>query len=740
MGRRLIIIFLVLVIVIIVASIVCLLLGGLAWFALEEADSGGYDPLSQAVDIPTVGAPPTLEPVEMVDISPGEPDTWLVMLYQDADDDVLEEDIFLDLNEAELAGSSENVTIVSQFDRYRGAFSGDGDWTGAKRFLVTQDTNLSALGSQVLMDLGEVDMSEKETLVDFVIWAMQSYPAENYALIMSDHGMGWPGGWSDPDPYQDGEMELHELVEGLRLITAKTGIGQLEFVGFDACLMSQVEVMTAIAPYAKYAVASEETEPAMGWAYKDFLLELSRNPSMSGGDMARLIVETYIDQDVKIQDAQQRAEFVEMMWGSSQSASASQLAAAMIQDSTLTAVDLSGTAELNTALNDLAYKLTGIDQNIVARARSYAQSYTDPFDQEGVYIDLGHFAILVAQESGDVVVAEAATTLVRAIEKAVIAERHGDRKPGSTGFSIYFPNSRLYKDTLDPTWTPYTLFARDFAYVSLWDDFLAYHYTGLTFEPGAVVAVSPEQDTQITAPGKGDITIDPITISASQIDVEGVVTLNTSIHGDNIGYVYLIDSYWYEDFDSYLQSNMDFIGADETLEIGGVYYPDWGDEAVIEMEVDWEPTIYYMTDGVLEEFALFEPAIYGLVEEDDLYSVQGEYIFADSGERLDAVMYFDSDGIMMSIFGFTGEEGFGAPHAITPRIGDQFVITESWLDFADTPEGEWNEYEGGTLTFGEEPFTWEVYYGFEGEYSVGILVEDLDGNIYSAFVEITVTE
>jgi len=33
-------------------------------------------------------------------------DTWLVMLYQDADDKILEQDIYVDLNEAERVGSS----------------------------------------------------------------------------------------------------------------------------------------------------------------------------------------------------------------------------------------------------------------------------------------------------------------------------------------------------------------------------------------------------------------------------------------------------------------------------------------------------------------------------------------------------------------------------------------------------------------------------------------------------------
>ncbi len=120
------------------------------------------------------------------------------MLYQDADDQVLEQDIFVDLNEAERVGSTDRVAIVAQLDRYRGAFQGDGNWTSARRYLVAQDNDLNAIHSQMLDDLGEVNMADGNTLVDFVTWAMETYPADRYVLVLSDHGMGWPGGWSDP--------------------------------------------------------------------------------------------------------------------------------------------------------------------------------------------------------------------------------------------------------------------------------------------------------------------------------------------------------------------------------------------------------------------------------------------------------------------------------------------------------------------------------------------------------------
>ena len=240
--------------------------------------------------------------------------TWTIMLYQDADDQVLERDIYLDLNEAERVGSSQNVNIVAQMDRFRGAYQGDGDWTSARRYYVTQDNDLNAVHSQVAQELGEVDMSQGQTLVDFVQWAAQNFPADKYVLILSDHGMGWPGGWSDQAPGGSGDSStplssrlgnnifLNELDQALSQARSAAGIEQFEIIGMDACLMAQVEVMAALQPHANYAVASEEVEPSIGWAYANFLGELVQNPDMSGAQLSKSIVTGYIVDDQRILD------------------------------------------------------------------------------------------------------------------------------------------------------------------------------------------------------------------------------------------------------------------------------------------------------------------------------------------------------------------------------------------------------------------------------------------------------
>jgi hypothetical protein len=243
----------------------------------------------------------TLPPTTISTVA-GQPDTWTVMMYEDADDEILEEDMCFDVNEAESVGSNDQVKIVAQLDRYSGGYSGDGDVTSARRYLLTKDADLNTLTSPVLADLGEVDMGDGQTLYDFATWAIQTYPAEHYVLILSDHGGGWTGGWTDDDPTDGSDLTVQEIDDALAAIVADTGIGSFELVGFDACLMGQLEVMSVVAPHAKYAVGSEETEPSVGWGYAGFLTALEQNTSMTGRELGQAIVDSYIQEDARVTD------------------------------------------------------------------------------------------------------------------------------------------------------------------------------------------------------------------------------------------------------------------------------------------------------------------------------------------------------------------------------------------------------------------------------------------------------
>jgi len=86
-----------------------------------------------------------------------------------------------------------------------------------------------------------------------------------------------------------------------------------------------------------------------------------------------------------------------------------------------------------------------------------------------------------------------------------------------------------------------------------------------------------------------------------------------------------------------------------------------------------------------------------------------------------------------------GEDIAGAPAEITPAAGDTFTISQKWLELDST--GEINQIvfeDGDTITFTESAFAWEQVYAPEGEYLVGFLVGDLDGNLKEAYTRVSV--
>ncbi len=75
-----------------------------------------------------------------------------------------------------------------------------------------------------------------------------------------------------------------------------------DFVGFDACLMATAETAYMLEPYADYLIASEETEPATGWAYSDWLTELGANTSIATVDLGVLIIDYYIESLMRFEE------------------------------------------------------------------------------------------------------------------------------------------------------------------------------------------------------------------------------------------------------------------------------------------------------------------------------------------------------------------------------------------------------------------------------------------------------
>ncbi|MBR5981049.1 MAG: hypothetical protein IK035_03485, partial [Firmicutes bacterium] len=130
------------------------------------------------------------------------------------------------------------------------------------------------IASDVIADLGPLDMSDANVLEQFVKAATAKYPAKKTALVMWNHGGGW-GGMSSDEGARTGEktpqMSLAAFEKALANIAPLQPDGKFELVHFDMCLMGQSEVVAACAPYGRYMLASTPVEPAIGMDYDKYL-------------------------------------------------------------------------------------------------------------------------------------------------------------------------------------------------------------------------------------------------------------------------------------------------------------------------------------------------------------------------------------------------------------------------------------------------------------------------------------
>ena len=189
----------------------------------------------------------------------------------------------LDLGEMVQSGvDTEQVNIITMM-------GGSGYWwTGQD-----PDSNLITCQNgndiEIVWAGDSMNMGDPDTLEKFISWSVQNYPAGKYALILWDHGGGPLNGVCVDELHGSDRLTLEEITRALKQSALP---GPLSWIGFDACLMGDLEVAAAMAPYAEYMTASQETEPGSGWNYS-FLRGIERD--LDGGETGKRIIETYFE-------------------------------------------------------------------------------------------------------------------------------------------------------------------------------------------------------------------------------------------------------------------------------------------------------------------------------------------------------------------------------------------------------------------------------------------------------------
>lgn len=252
---------------------------------------------------------------------------WTFIVYIAADNN-LRTFAAYNLKQMAMIGSNDQVNIVAHLDICLNTKQ-----KTTRRYLIEKNkitqVNTDDPTSQ------RMDSGNPQTLISCCKWAIEHYPAHDYALVLWNHGTGildpahygkaintselftfnsvinkfeldrsvpflelfevdkdyrgicWDDSTGNFLTNQKLELALNEICNGI--LKGK----KLTILGFDACLMAMLEVATLAKKYAHIMVGSQEVELGTGWDYTKVLSPFALGNPVDATTLAKNIVASY---------------------------------------------------------------------------------------------------------------------------------------------------------------------------------------------------------------------------------------------------------------------------------------------------------------------------------------------------------------------------------------------------------------------------------------------------------------
>ncbi|GHU61441.1 hypothetical protein AGMMS49983_01160 [Clostridia bacterium] len=271
-------------------------------------------------------------------------------------------------------------------------------------------------GLALVDQLPSANMGDSRTLENFLQFCGTNYPADRQIVIFWDHGGGSVAGVAFDERYDYDALTLPEIRTAFEsVVTPSKQTPPYEMIGFDACLMATIDVADSLNGLARYMVASQESEPALGWEYTGIFQALADAPGMSAARFGQVICDTYY------------------------AACANE---DLADEITLSVVDLGRVDTLMSAYYDI-----GAESLIYAcvepsyfseygRAARSAVSYggNNSWDGYTNMVDLGD----IVRQAGDSLLPEYGRALLSALDDCVVYQVRGPLRNRSSGLSKYY--------------------------------------------------------------------------------------------------------------------------------------------------------------------------------------------------------------------------------------------------------------------------------------------------------------
>ena len=541
---------------------------------------------------------------------------------------------------------------------------------------------------QLVADDGNKPMTSPETLAGFIKYCNTNYPANRNELILWDHGGGSVSGYGYDEKSGSGSMTL----AGIRKALENGGV-KFDFIGFDACLMATAENALMLDDYADYLIASEETEPGVGWFYTNWVSALGSNTSMPTLEIGKNIVDDFVTTcGVKCKG----------------------------QKTTLSVIDLaefSATVpnKLNKFANSVSTLITNKEYEKVSDARYGAREFAqkNKIDQ----VDLYDLAENMATQEG--------AELAAAIKGAVKYNRTSSNISDAHGVSIYFPYKRT--SYVDSACSTYSQIGMDEAYSKCIRQFAKLETSGQIAAGGSsspfasLFSTGGSGSTGVTGGsdaissllgaflgGGRSVVIDGLDKSNIGFMSETTVSDNSAADFIALNHFDVENLYWTKDGSEYrmtlpdkqwalvhsLDLNMFYDDGEGYLDLGldSVYSFDNGDLIADTsrnwLAIDGHTIAYYHTDTVENE--------------DDEFTITGYVPAYLNNERVNLILVFDTENPDGYIAG--AEPAYVNEETDTISKGINDLNEGDKIDFICdyyTYDGEYIDtyYLGDTLTY-----------------------------------------
>lgn len=351
-------------------------------------------------------------------------------------------------------------------------------------------------------NVGNLPMTKPDTLSSYIKWAATNYPADRFELIFWNHGGGSTGGYGYDEKFASaGSMSLAGINTAL-----KDGGVTFDFVGFDTCLMATVENALVVSNYADYLVASEETEPGIGWYYTDWLTAFGRNTSMDTLEIGKNIIDSFTNACAQTCPGQK---------------------------TTLSLIDLAELSqtvpqELTDFSKDTANMINSDEYSAVSTARSSSREFASSsrIDQ----IDLVDFANRMGTTE--------AKELANALKSSIKYNRTSSNMTNAYGLSIYFPYKQSSK--VDSMVNTYENIGMDEDYAKCIQSFATMGVAGQVASGGTSTPMPSLFGELSQGSGSGDATAEMISqllttfLSSDFSSISGLSSSNTSFLGKSL--------------------------------------------------------------------------------------------------------------------------------------------------------------------------------------------------------------